>query len=80
MQEKELRNTFCERLRKRREEMNITRKEFAGAIGVSVAAVGMYETGDRLPPVGACIMSPMCAASLSCFYTVDYTILSSRYQ
>lgn len=51
MQEKELRNTFCERLRKRREEMNITRKEFAGAIGVSVAAVGMYETGDRLPPL-----------------------------
>ena len=51
MQETEIRDTFCERLRKRREALNITRKEFAGEIGVSVAAVGMYETGDRLPPL-----------------------------
>lgn len=49
VEEHDVKQEFCKRLRRRREELGITRKEFASAVGVSVAAVGLYETGDRLP-------------------------------
>ena len=48
-QEKSVKLEFCKRLRKRRENLDISRKEFASAIDVSLTAVGMYETGERLP-------------------------------
>jgi|GEM_PF-1074133 len=41
--------SFCEQLRKRREELGMTRLELADRLGVSLSAVGNYETGISAP-------------------------------
>ena len=41
--------SFCEQLRKRREELGMTRSELADRLGVSLSAVGNYETGVSAP-------------------------------
>lgn len=32
-----------------REKLNLSRSEFAELLGISVSAVAMYETGERIP-------------------------------
>lgn len=49
MADEQVKQIFSARLRQQREKLNIPRKEFASTLGVSPAAVSMYETGDRLP-------------------------------
>ena len=41
--------SFGEQLRKRREELGISRVELAGRLGISRSAVGNYETGVSAP-------------------------------
>lgn len=41
--------SFGERLRERREQLNMSRRELAEALGVSVSAIGNYETGISAP-------------------------------
>ena len=41
--------SFGEQLRKRREELGISRVELAGRLGISRSAVGNYETGVTSP-------------------------------
>ncbi|MFQ9051871.1 MAG: helix-turn-helix domain-containing protein [Oscillospiraceae bacterium] len=41
--------SFGEQLRKRREELGISRAELAGRLGISRSAVGNYETGVSAP-------------------------------
>jgi len=41
--------SFGERLRSRREELGISRAQLASALGVSVSAIGNYETGVSSP-------------------------------
>jgi transcriptional regulator with XRE-family HTH domain len=41
--------SFGDRLRTRREELNITRSDLADALGVSRSAIGNYETGVSFP-------------------------------
>lgn len=41
--------SFGERLRERREQLNMSRRELADALGVSVSAIGNYETGVSAP-------------------------------
>jgi Predicted transcriptional regulator len=41
--------SFGDRLRKRREELNLSRTDLAGALGVSRSAIGNYETGVSFP-------------------------------
>ncbi|WP_312611271.1 LexA family transcriptional regulator [Oscillibacter sp.] len=40
---------FGERLRERREQLNMSRRELAEALGVTVSAIGNYETGISFP-------------------------------
>ena len=44
--------SFCEQLRKRREELGLSRAELAERLGVSLSAVGNYETGVSAPKEG----------------------------
>ena len=44
--------SFGEQLRRRREELHLSREELAGRLGVSVSAVGNYETGISAPKEG----------------------------
>lgn len=41
--------SFGDRLRERREQLKMSRKELADALGVSVSAIGNYETGVSSP-------------------------------
>ena len=41
--------SFGEQLRRRREELHISREELAGKLGVSRSAIGNYETGVSFP-------------------------------
>ena len=41
--------SFGEQLRRRREELHMTREELAGRLGVSRSAIGNYETGVSTP-------------------------------
>ena len=41
--------SFGERMRERREQLKISRKELAEALGVSTSAIGNYETGISAP-------------------------------
>ena len=41
--------SFCERLRERRETLNMSRQELADKINVGVSAIGNYETGVSHP-------------------------------
>jgi transcriptional regulator with XRE-family HTH domain len=41
--------SFGQRLRERREQLNMSRRELAEALGVSVSAIGNYETGVSAP-------------------------------
>ena len=41
--------SFGEQLRRRREELGISRAELAEALGVSRSAIGNYETGVSAP-------------------------------
>lgn len=41
--------SFGERLRERREQLNMSRRELAEALGVTVSAIGNYETGISFP-------------------------------
>ena len=45
--------SFGEQLRKRREELGISRAELAGRLGISRSAVGNYETVVWLSPLFA---------------------------
>lgn len=58
---------FKDRLKKVRQEMNLTQAELAHMIGVSRASIGLYENGDRLPDIE--ILSRLCL----------YTGVSSAY-
>ena len=40
---------FCEKLREQRKELNLTQKEAAEKLGVSVTCYGGYEQGYREP-------------------------------
>lgn len=40
---------FGDRLRKRREELGLSRNELAGRLGIKPRALGFYETNDREP-------------------------------
>ena len=44
--------SFCEQLRKRREELGLSRTELAERLGVSLSAVGNYENGVSAPKEG----------------------------
>ena len=41
--------SFGEQMRRRREELGLTRQQLAQRLGVSVSAVGNYETGVSAP-------------------------------
>ena len=41
--------SFGEQMRRRREELGLTRQALADRLGVSVSAVGNYETGISAP-------------------------------
>ena len=41
--------SFGEQMRRRREELGMTRQQLAQRLGVSVSAVGNYETGVSAP-------------------------------
>ena len=43
------REDFAEVLKKQRKQVGVNQKDFAKAIGVSRAAVSLYESGQRLP-------------------------------
>lgn len=45
-------DSFAERLRKQRKENHLTQADLAAKIGVSKAAVGMWEKGTRMPDSG----------------------------
>ena len=44
--------SFGEQMRRRREELGLTRQALADRLGVSVSAVGNYETGISAPQGG----------------------------
>ncbi len=44
--------SFGEQMRRRREELGLTRQQLAARLGVSVSAVGNYETGISTPKEG----------------------------
>ena len=44
--------SFGEQRRRRREELGLTRQQLADKLGVSVSAVGNYETGVSAPKEG----------------------------
>lgn len=46
-----IKKNFCIRIRKLREEIGVTQADFAQAMGVSRAAIGYYESGDRVPDI-----------------------------
>ena len=45
-------DSFAERLRKQRKENHLTQADLAAKIGVSKAAVAMWEKGTRMPDSG----------------------------
>ncbi|NPV80689.1 MAG: helix-turn-helix domain-containing protein [Firmicutes bacterium] len=63
------RGTFAERLRALREKKEVTQKEVGDLVGVTDAAVGMWEQGKRLPDAET-------IARLADFFgvTVDYLV------
>lgn len=44
-------NTFSFRLKKLRQELNISQREFAESIGVSAMAISTYESGSKSPSI-----------------------------